>query len=272
MTIYRGPGGGGNATVDTDLNILINLRDDAQAAATAADASADAADASADAAAISETNAANSANSASSSANSAAALYDSFDDRYLGAKTSAPTLDNDGNALLTGALYFNSVSNGMFVYDGATWNTVVADSSNFVQTSGNQTIDGTKTFTSTIQGEISGNAGTVTNGVYTTGSQTITGSKRGAVTTDNDLSFDMNAGNNFTCTTGGSGTLTFTNITAGQSGFVLLINASNHTVSAAATTKISAATLTAISATGTYLLSYFSNGTNVYVVASGNLA
>jgi hypothetical protein len=69
--------------------------------------SATAASASADAAAISETN--------------AAASYDSFDDRYLGAKASEPTVDNDGDALLTGALYFNSTSDDLWVWDGAAW-------------------------------------------------------------------------------------------------------------------------------------------------------
>jgi hypothetical protein len=107
--------------------------------------------------------------------------------------------------------------------------------------------------------------------VTTDTDQTITGSKRGAVTTDNDLSFDMNVGNNFSCTPTGTGTLTFTNITAGQSGFILLVNGSNYTISAAATTKISTTDLTRISASGTYLVSYFSNGTNVYCVASGSL-
>jgi hypothetical protein len=47
--------------------------------------------------------------------------YDNFDDRYLGPKSSDPTLDNDGNALLTGALYFNTATNVMKVYDGSTW-------------------------------------------------------------------------------------------------------------------------------------------------------
>ena len=46
-----------------------------------------------------------------------------------------------------------------------------------VRTSGNQTIDDIKTFSSNIVGSITGNAGTVTDGVYTTGSQTITGTK-----------------------------------------------------------------------------------------------
>lgn len=46
-----------------------------------------------------------------------------------------------------------------------------------VHTSGNETISGTKTFSSTISGSISGNAATVTNGVYTSGDQTIAGTK-----------------------------------------------------------------------------------------------
>lgn len=76
---------------------------------------------SASAAATSATNAASSATSAASSATAAAASYDSFDDRYLGAKTSNPTLDNDGNALITGAIYFNSVANTMRVWNGSAW-------------------------------------------------------------------------------------------------------------------------------------------------------
>jgi hypothetical protein len=62
-----------------------------------------------------------SASSASSSATAAAASYDSFDDRYLGAKSSDPSTDNDGNALLTGAIYWNTASNVMKVWSGAAW-------------------------------------------------------------------------------------------------------------------------------------------------------
>lgn len=58
---------------------------------------------------------------ASASASAAAASYDAFDDRYLGSKASAPTLDNDGNALLTGALYWNSTSNTLYIYNGSGW-------------------------------------------------------------------------------------------------------------------------------------------------------
>jgi hypothetical protein len=101
---------------------------------------------------------------------------------------------------------------------------------------------------------------------------TFTASQRGTVTTDNDGSFDMNVTNNFSCTPSGTFALTFTNITAGQSGYVLLINTGGHAVTAAATTKVNTSFLTTVSAAGTYLLSYFSNGTNVYVTASGALS
>ena len=102
---------------------------------------------------------------------------------------------------------------------------------------------------------------------------TFSVSQRGTVTTDDDGSFDMNATNNFLCTPTGAFTLTFTNITAGQSGNIILVNGSNHTVSAAAATKVSATTLAAISATGTYWLAYFSpDGTDVYVANTAALA
>ena len=99
--------------------------------------------------------------------------------------------------------------------------------------------------------------------------QTWSGAQRGTITTDNDGSFDMSVTNNFKCTTAGALALTFTNITAGQSGNILFINASNHAITAAATTKVPSTLLAAISVTGTYLLGYFSDGTNVYVAATG---
>ena len=58
----------------------------------------------------------------------AAASYDSFDDRYLGAKSSDPTVDNDGDALLDGTLYFNTTAKNMRAYDlgTTTWNVLDA--------------------------------------------------------------------------------------------------------------------------------------------------
>jgi hypothetical protein len=64
---------------------------------------------------------AGSATAAAASAAAAATTYDNFDDRYLGAKSTAPSVDNDGNALIEGALYWNSVSNAMLAWDGAAW-------------------------------------------------------------------------------------------------------------------------------------------------------
>lgn len=158
MAIYRGPGGPGDATADADseaalISTLVtqaetaatnagtsatnasNSATSASNSATSASNSASAASSSASNASTSASNAASSASAASSSASSAstsatnaansataaAASYDSFDDRYLGAKSTEPTVDNDGDALITGALYFNSVDGKMYVWDGSEW-------------------------------------------------------------------------------------------------------------------------------------------------------
>jgi len=89
--------------------------------ASAAATSATSAATSASSASTSASSALTSANSAATSASSAATSYDEFDDRYLGAKSTPPTLDNDGNPLLTGALYWNTVTNEMFVWSGTAW-------------------------------------------------------------------------------------------------------------------------------------------------------
>lgn len=170
--------------------------------ATNASSSASSALASQNAAASSEANAASSATAASAAKTAAEsardatlAAYDSFDDRYLGAKTSDPTLDNDGNALIAGSLYFNSTLGYMKVYTGSLWVDAYAagtsflakannlsdlpsastartnlglgtaateNSSAIVHTTGDETIAGNKTFSSTITGSVSGNAGTAT--------------------------------------------------------------------------------------------------------------
>ena len=126
----------GDSLTDTDhFELLV----DAVSAATSATAAATSATASATSATASATSATASANSATASATSAtnaatsetnaAASFDSFDDRYLGAKSSDPSVDNDGNALLTGALYFNSSDNVMKNYTGSAWQTLKPTSS-----------------------------------------------------------------------------------------------------------------------------------------------
>jgi hypothetical protein len=111
------------------------------------------------------------------------------------------------------------------------------------------------------------NGTTLLTAVGSTGHIAVAGSARGTLTTDNDGSFDMNATNNFKCTPSGNFTLTFTNIVS-QSGNILLINSGGHTVSAHSNTKVDANILGTISTAGTYLLAYFSDGTNVYMTNS----
>ena len=375
-------------------------------------------------AATSATNASNAQTAAESARDSTLAAYDSFDDRYLGTKTSDPTLDNDGNALVAGALYFSSTVGGMKVYTGSAWVAAYISGSGYLAAANNlsdvqsaaisrtnlglgtvaientvpvskggtgattlaaatiatqgytttATAAGTTTLTVsstqlqyftgtttqtvtlpvastltvgqrfeihnnstgsvTVQSSglnsvivVTGNTTAVITCVLTsgttaaswdadytgftttvpvanggTGAATLTGilkgngtsaftaatagtdyvaigtastfttPQRGAITTDNDLSFDLSVGNNFTCTPTGTGTLTFTNHTAGQSGYVLLINTGGYAISAAATTKVTAALLATVSIAGTYLISYYDNGTNAYCTASGALA
>jgi hypothetical protein len=119
----------------TSATSAANSATAAATSATSASNSATASANSASAAATSAASAATSATSAASSATSAEAAWDQFDDRYLGAKTSDPTVDNDGNPLVTGALYFNSVIGAMKVYDGAAWDLVAPDTSNFIDKS-----------------------------------------------------------------------------------------------------------------------------------------
>jgi hypothetical protein len=74
---------------------------------------------------------------AESARDSALAAYDNFDDRYLGAKTADPTLDNDGDALIAGALYFNSVDGAMRVYTGSVWVDAYAAGTSFLAKANN---------------------------------------------------------------------------------------------------------------------------------------
>ena len=119
--------------------------------ASQAAASASAASTSETNAATSETNAATSETNAATSAtesetaktaaeaakDAALAALDSFDDRYLGAKASDPTLDNDGNALVAGALYYNTTDDVMKVYEGSVWVAAYASLSGALLTTNN---------------------------------------------------------------------------------------------------------------------------------------
>ena len=78
--------------------------------------------------AASSATAADTAKTAAQTAQAAAeAAADNFDDTYLGAKASDPTVDNDGDALTAGDLYFNTTSNVLKVYSGSAWQLAAVD-------------------------------------------------------------------------------------------------------------------------------------------------
>jgi len=95
----------------------------------------------------SETNASNSASAAATSAAEAAASADAFDDVYLGSKSSDPTVDNDGDPLAAGMLYYNTVSNIMRIYSGSAWENVAVSTAGFATLAGVETLTN-KTLTS----------------------------------------------------------------------------------------------------------------------------
>ncbi len=113
----------------TSATAAANSATAAASSASTASTQASNASTSASTASTQATNASNSATAAASSATSAAASFDSFDDRYLGAKSSNPSTDNDGDALVTGAIYFNTSSNQIFSWTGSAWVAIKPSSS-----------------------------------------------------------------------------------------------------------------------------------------------
>ena len=135
MSIYRGIGGPGDANNNASVNLVSGLAQataadralaqtsEATAAARAAEAviSAAAAVVSATASAGSATTSSNNLTAALAAQTAAELALDSFDDIWLGAKSSNPAYDNDANTLVAGAAYFNTSTNKLLVYSGAAW-------------------------------------------------------------------------------------------------------------------------------------------------------
>ena len=96
--------------------------------------------------------------------------------------------------------------------------------------------------------------------------QSWSGSQRGTPSTVTDGTLDLDTANNFHYTPGGADVLEFTNEETGQSGFVKVINASGHAISLGSEVKKGASW--DVSTAGTYLVTYYCDGTNVYVSAS----
>jgi hypothetical protein len=149
-------------------------------------------------AATSETNAAASASAASTSETNAAASYDSFDDRYLGAKATDPSVDNDGDALIDGALYFDTTLNVMKVYDLGTtsWKRTTPTST---QQTAIDNVDGISADVTTVAG-ISANVTTVAG--ISANVTTVAGISANVTTVaDNDANITTVAGINADVTT-----------------------------------------------------------------------
>jgi hypothetical protein len=138
-----------DAATKTYVDGILGSATSAATSAAAAATSASNASTSASNASTSAGNASTSATNAAASATAAANTYDQFDDRYLGSKSTAPTVDNDGNALLTGALYWNTSTSNLFLWTGSTWTSAAFTAGGFATLTGTETLTN-KTLTSPI--------------------------------------------------------------------------------------------------------------------------
>ena len=138
-------------------------------------------------AAASATTATNQATAATTAKTAAETALDTFDDRFLGAKGSDPSTDNDGNALLTSALYWNN-SDGLKVYNGSAWELVKPSSSE--QTNIN-TLAGISSDVTTLSNALSSTT------TYTVTVASVSGSNVFVLDGSNNPSIQLDRGNTY---------------------------------------------------------------------------
>jgi len=137
----------------------------------------------------------------------------------------------------------------------------------------NATVTSVTTPITTAQGGTGATSLSGANIAVLNASQTFTASERGTVTNANTAAFDMNTTNNFACTPSANVTISFANITAGQSGYIVLVNGNNYAITANASVKVASGALTTLSSNGTYVMSYFApNSSVVYLTNSAALS
>ena len=150
--------------------------------ASEASTSASAAATSATASATSATASASSATASAASAAAAAATKDSIDEFYLGAQSSNPTVDNNGDAVTAGDWYFNTSSNETRIYNGSAWQVTAITTAGLLTATNNLSdiASATTSRTNLGLGTIStqnSNAVAITGGaIETTGALNVTGS------------------------------------------------------------------------------------------------
>jgi len=186
-----------------------------------------------------------------------------------------------------------SVAQGISQYDVAQFATGVVDN-DFLRVDGTA-VEGrsaSEVLTDIAASPVAGSASIATVGTVTSGTwngtavaaayvgsgvgklatdATWSGSQRGTPSTVTNGTLDLNTANNFLYTPAAADVLEFSNETTGQSGFIKLINPSGYTISLGSEVKAVATFATDVTVAGTYLITYFSDPTNVYVSASAIL-
>jgi hypothetical protein len=268
-------------TFGTEANALaLEVDSDAIAAASSASSAsgfADAASSSAAAAAGSASDASGHASAASASAvtagNAATTAVDAKDqleELYLGSKTSDPSLDNQGNPLQEGALYFNSSVDEMRVYTSSVWVATYLPAASYVTLNGTETLTN-KTIayaSNTLTGVVAETSGTASgltlNDGYTEEVYAVSGTTPALSPTNGSIQ---------TWTLSGNSTPTAGTWAAGQSITLMVDDGTAYTItwtSLAVTWKTDGGSAPTLNTTGYTAIALWKVGSTIYGARVGD--